>query len=136
MLLTTDFNTHLYTEIINTISRDSDAVLETAIQASENEAKGYLGQYDIEELFNRTGANRDPVLLMYLKDMAVWHFIVVANPSVDIEYRRDRYKDAKDWLIRIQAGKVTPVGWNYANNATEPVSEIQVTSSPKRETHF
>lgn len=136
MLQIQDFNTHLYTEVINVISRDDDTVLQDAINAAESEAKGYLSRYNIDELFEASGSDRDPILLMFLKDMAIWHFIVVANPSVDIEYRRDRYNDAKDWLVKIQTGKVSPAGWSYANDSEEPTPEIQVTSSPKRETHF
>lgn len=136
MILKEDFNTHLYTEIINTISRNDDDVLNDAINAAVGEAQGYLHRFDLDELFSQVGADRDSTLLMYLKDMAVWHFIPVANPNIDVEYRRDRYKDAMTWLTKIQAGKVTPINWTLANEQTEQPSVVSVQSNPKRNTHF
>lgn len=136
MITKADFNTHLYTELINKISRDNDAVLDNAITAAIGEAKAYLARFDIDDLFNQPEADRDATLCMFLKDMAVWHFIPVANPNIDVEYRRDRYKDAISWLNKIQAGKLTPTTWVLANEQEEQPSIIQVSSSPKRETHF
>ena len=59
----------------------------------------------------KKASDRDSVLLMYLKDMAVWHFIPVANPNIDIEYREIRYNKAIAWLKNIQGGKIVPQGW-------------------------
>lgn len=136
MLLITDFNTHLYTEIINTISRDNDNLLQEAIDAAEGQAKGYLSRFDVSNLFSQTGGDRDKTLLMYLKDIAVWHYLPVGNPSVDIEYRKQRYQDALQELMKIQSGKVTPYGWKLASEETQDNSIISVSSNRKRTTHF
>lgn len=136
MLIIEDFNTHLYQEIISSISREDDDLLEKAIKSAEGEAKSYLARFDIDYLFDQIEEDRDPTLMMYLKDIAVWHFIPVSNPNIDVEYRKDRYHDAVRWLSKIQAGKNTPYGWKLANEQTEEPSVIQVSSNPKRKTHF
>lgn len=136
MLTIQDFDTHLYQEIIAVISRENNTLLQKAIDSAEEEAKSYLVRFDIDSLFNQTGADRHATLMMYLKDMAVWHFIPVGNPSIDVEYRKDRYHDAMRWLTKIQSGKNTPVGWTLANEQTQQPSVIQVSSNRKRTTHY
>lgn len=138
MITKEDFNTHLYTEIINVISRDNDALLTDAINGAEGEAKGYLSRFDLEILFGKTGTNRDNVLVMYLKDIAVWHFIPVANPNIDIDYRETRYNNAIKWLEKIQSGKIVPVGWVLASTTDDTITDgaFLVSSAPKRETRF
>lgn len=133
-----DFNTHLYTEIINIISRNNNDLLNDAIKAAELEAIGYLSRFDTEVLFSKEDSERDAVLMMYLKDMAIWHFIPVANPSIDIDYREMRYKNAIKWLEKIQVGKIVPKEWITANQDNENQSDnsILVSSAPRRETRW
>ena len=50
--------------------------------------------YDTEAIFAATGNNRNPILLLYIKDIAVWHFINLANPNVEMQLRQDRYEKA------------------------------------------
>lgn len=135
MLLKEDFNTHLYSEVIETISREEEALIEEAIEAAEGEAVGYLERFDTDDLFSQVDGNRDKTLLMRLKDIAVWHFLAVANPDTDLDYRLGRYKEAIKWLERIQAGKITPKGWVLSS--VESANEaFAITSEPKRTTGY
>lgn len=133
-----DFETHLYAEIIDVISRENNDLLDKAIKAAELEAKGYLTRFNIEDLFAKVNEDRDAVLLMYLKDMAVWHFIPVANPNIDVDYREMRYKNAIKWLEKIQMGRVVPNGWKTAGEDNESITDgaILVNSAPRRETRW
>lgn len=135
MLLITDLQTHLYSEQITAISRNDETLMQTAIEAAEGEAKSYLSRYDIETIFNETGSDRDKTLLMWLKDIATWHFITLANAGADIEFRESRYKQAIASLTKIQAGKTVPFGWPL--NTVEERQEIwKVTSDTKRQTNY
>jgi hypothetical protein len=139
MLLTEqDFDTHLYPELIDAIKRDDANKLTDAIKAAEAEAKSYLNLYNISQLFSAQGDNRDDMLLMYLKDLAVWHFIIIANPNINIEFHQMRYEYAIKELGKIQAGKKTPYGWPEADKpeGSNGNSFIQVGSNPRRETRF
>lgn len=137
---TAEVNTHIYDEVVEVISRDVESILETAIKAAISEAKGYMSRYDIITLLALTGDDRDPALVMYIKDIACWHFMVLANPNIDLDLRERRYKAATDWLKNIQAGKVVPYGWPSKPVDTEtgndPSSLFKYGSNPKRNNHY
>jgi len=134
MLLRSDFNTHIYSELIAAIERDDDK-LSKAISAAIKQAKGYLNRFDLDTLFGQTGSDRDEMLLMLLKDLASWHFVVIANPNIHIELIRLRYEDAKSDLEKIQKGMITPDGWPPAEPASSS-SYFHITSQPRRNTSY
>lgn len=135
MLLIADLKTHLYDEQITAISRNDATLMQTAIDAAQGEAKGYLSRYDIESLFDETDGARDATLLMWLKDMATWHFITLANANADMEFRESRYLQGIKWLKDIQAGKIVPYDWP-PNIIEFHDSQFHVTSDPKRITNY
>lgn len=136
MVTPEDFNTHMYEELIDAISREDEDVLNDAIASAEGEAMGYLSRFDIDTLFSKMDDARDQTLLMRVKDMAVWHFITLANPNTDIEFRKTRYEEALTWLKGIQAGKIVPKGWPPAVTEDEESSFFHVSSAPKRPTRW
>lgn len=137
MITVSDFNTHIYAELINAISRDNPEILMSALDAAVQEVKGYLGRYNTQTLFSAAGGNRDSLLLMVLKDVASWHFIALANANIDLELRKTRYDDAINRLKDIQSGKVVYPDWPLADT-DEPSSgdNWQVGSRTKRNTHY
>lgn len=135
MLTIDDLKTHLYTEVIETISRDDESLVQEAIDAAEYEAIGYLERYDTEDLFSKEDDNRDKTLLMYLKDMAVWNLLAVSNPDTDLDFREKRYKTALNWLTKIQGGKLTPKNW-VLSSVTSTNEPFIVSSTTKRITNF
>lgn len=136
MLLRADFNTHMYPELIGVIERQDDTILPEAIEAAEGEAKGYLSRYDADTLFDLNGDDRDATLLMRLKDIAIWHFIVLANPSTDMELRKTRYDEAIKWLLQIQSGKIVQKNWPVPQPEIQGADYFLVSSSPKRNTRY
>lgn len=135
MVTEEDFKTHMYAELIGAIGRNDQTILPQAIKAAEGEAEGYLSRFDTDTLFAAVGEERDPTLLMYVKDMAAWHFITLANPNTDLEFRKTRYEDAVRWLKGIQSGKIVPKGWPPAVEEGAE-SFFHVSSSPKRPTRW
>lgn len=107
-LLPAELNSHLYSEIQTEISRNDAALMSQAIDAAIAEAEGYLSKYDQDAIFNATGVTRHPLVLLYVKDIAVWHYIQLANPNVDMALRERRYVLATDWLTKVQKGMVVP----------------------------
>lgn len=137
MLLKSDFNTHIYAELIEAIQRNDDTVITAAIAAAESEAKGYLSRYDTDALFALTGANRDPALLMRLKDLAAWHFVTLANADINIELRKTRYDEAVSWLKDVQSGKAHMKSWPLpAEDEPGDNDIIKVSSRTKRDTNW
>lgn len=135
MLLKADLTTHLYNEQITAISRNDDTLIDESIDAAIAEAKSYLNRFDIDTIFGETADSRDKILLMWLKDMATWHFINLANAAADMEHREGRYKSAIKWLEKVQSGKVVPEGWPLTTVTGQDTS-FHVTSQTKRETNY
>ncbi len=103
-----DLISQLKAEVVDFISESDDDVVNAAIDASIEEAKGYLSDYDIDTIFGAAGTDRNPIILLYTKDLAVWHFINLANPNIDIAFRETRYRLAIEWLEKVQSRKTNP----------------------------
>lgn len=103
-----EINTHLYGEVTTEISRGDESILQTALSAAMAEAKGYLRAYNIDVIFAATLDARNPILLLYTKDIAVWHYLQLANPAVDMALRLTRYEKAIEWFKMVQSGKTNP----------------------------
>ena len=103
-----ELNTHLYDEQIEAISGIDATLLTAALDGAIAEAKGYLHKYDAAAIFAAAGTARNALLVIFIKDIAVWHYINLANPGTDFKARQDRYKSAIAWLKSVQAGEVVP----------------------------
>lgn len=137
MFLTAEeLKTHLYAENVNVISREDDTILTAAIDAATAEAKGYLAAYDREQIFVQTGNSRNALLLVFVKDIAVWHFINLCNAGTEIELRRHRYDRAIDWLKSVQKGDVSPDLPAMQDDAGASTGIVIFGSNPKRNQHF
>lgn len=132
--------THIYEENANTISRGDDAIPLAAIDAAISEAKSYLGGFDTGRIFAARGNQRDALLLVFVKDIAAWHFVNLGNAGVDMELREKRYDRAVEWLKAVQRGNVTPdlpekqEGSTTSGEVT--IGPIVFGSNRKRDNHF
>lgn len=104
-----DIISHLKTEVIDFITESNDDIINEAIDAGIEEVKGYLTDYDIVSLFTASGTDRNPIILLYTKDVTVWHFINLANPNIEVAFREMRYRLAIEWLEKVQSRKTNPV---------------------------
>jgi hypothetical protein len=120
-----DLASHIYPEGMDMISRDDDTKVQEAIDSAILQASQYLSRYDVAAIF----ATEDAVakknfsnLITYVKDIAKWHFIAVANVTVDLDLAERRYtaalRELKDIRNNIQAG------W--------PLLEAEVSDKPFR----
>lgn len=140
MYISTDeLKTHLYTENVDVITRQDDTIVQAAIDAAVAEAKGYLTAYDVKTEFEKTkpvnGADtRNALLLIFIKDIAVWHFVNLCNAGTDLQLRQDRYERAIDWLKAVQKGNVTPD--LPAQPEDTKTGIILFGSNPKRNNHY
>ncbi len=132
-----ELKTHLRSEQLSAISRNDDTIAPAAIDGAISETKSYLGDYDTEEIFSKTAGERHPLLLIFVKDIAVWHFIILCNVGTQFEIRQKRYDRAIKWLEGVQAGKITielPKKTDADGNATKV--PVKFSSNPKRTQHF
>jgi len=106
-----DLATHIYPEGMDAISREDDTKVQEAIDSAILQASQYLTRYDTAVIF-ASGTAEDKAkyanLITYVKDIAKWHFIAVANVTVDLDLAERRYiaalKELKDIRSTLQAG--------------------------------
>lgn len=135
-----ELTTHLYKENIDVISRLDDTIVQASIDAAIAEARGYLGAYDKDVIFAMQGDDRNALLLIFVKDIAVWHFVNLCNAGVDMQLRQDRYERAISWLKAVQKSEVKP-DLPLANDVDndgipDNAGEYIFGSNPKRNQHF
>jgi phage gp36-like protein len=134
-----DLKTHIYGGVVTTISRTDADLLQAAVDTSIAQVKGYMSRYDYAQILDNVNALpgyvKDPILLMYVKNLVKWHFIVLANPSIDYEDAKTRFAEAIQWLKDVQSGKFVPDGWPPAVVA-EKATFFHTSSAPKRLNRF
>ncbi|WP_018359343.1 phage protein Gp36 family protein [Porphyromonas levii] len=137
-LTPSELNTHLYNEQLKVIARDDDTIVLSAIDAAISEAKGYLSRYDKERIFSAEGSDRNAILLAFIKDMAVFHFIKLNNYAADLEFRTFLYQRAVDWLKSVQKGSVVPdlPTLDEDGDGNPDNGEFLWGSNPKRTQHY
>lgn len=129
-----EIKTHLYEEQVDVITGGDNTILQSAIDAAISEAKGYLRAFDTATEFCKTGNARNSLLIIFLKDIAVWHFVNICNVNTDLGLRMERYKRAVDWLKAVQKGDVVPD--LEALPEEKKTGIILSSSNPKRDNHY
>jgi len=131
---TAEITTHLNTEQIEAISDGDETLLQAAIDAAYVEVKSYLSAFDMAAEFAKTGAARNALLIVFVKDVAVWHFVNLCNVNTDMKLRAKRYDDAQSWLKAVQKGDRNPD--LPALPVADQTGTILYSSNPKRVNHF
>lgn len=132
-----ELKTHAYSEEINTIIRNDETIAYASIDMAIEFTKSKLMKhYDIDKVFATKGAERNPLLLNIVKDIALWNLIGLANPSINYEDKKFRYEQAVDWLTAVYKGMPTTLPKLPDDNDTATGSSFSFHSNPKRRTHF
>ena len=98
-----DLQSHLRNELQDLITRGDDTIIAAAIDGAVAEAKGYLGRFDTERIFRAEGAERNDLLLIFIKDIATYHLINLTSPGIHYDRREKRYDRAVEWLKAVHA---------------------------------
>ena len=135
-----EITTHLGVDSIEAISNGDETMLQAAIDGAYVETKSYLSAFDIATEFakskptNNDTDTRNALLIIFVKDIAVWHFINICNVNISMTIREDRYNRAVSWLKGVQRGEFIP------DLPPLPVEQktdlITFSSNPKRDNQF
>jgi phage gp36-like protein len=132
-----ELKTHLYGDSISAISGTDDTIPTAAIDAAISEARGYLAGYSRNAIFSAEGPARNALLLVFVKDIAVWHYINLSNAGTELELRLKRYERAISWLKGVQKGDITPDLPSADSEGGQGITApVIFGSNPKREQHF
>lgn len=133
-LTTDEMKTHIYPGVSSAISNQDITILQDAIDAAVDEAKGYCSRFNTDLLFS--GSDRPPMLLFWVKSIAKWNFITLANPNIDYQDAQIRYEQATQKLKDIQSGKLVPKNWPLETPQEKSQTWHVSSSTPKRNNHF
>ena len=111
-----DYKAVVDNRALDVINQSDSTNRERAENYAIEEMKGYLKAakakntgvypYDIDAAFAATGNNRNPQLVMYACDIALYHLISWLPQRLGFEIRETRYKRAIEWLENVQSGKI------------------------------
>lgn len=108
-LLKTDFRFSISITALNILTSNDDTILDEIAAEAVEEMKSYLGsRYDIVSIFAAVGSNRNKTILMYSKDIALYHLYSISTLIPIPEVRVNRYNKAIRWLEEVTAQKINP----------------------------
>ncbi len=134
-----DIYNRIYQEVVDEITRDSDATTQAAIDAAVGEAKMYLSKYDVSALFGDAltdPVNPDQFLKNICVDIAVYRLVLLANPNIKYEVALASYELAIKSLRAIQKGEAVPAGWPVADTTGSVPASIYASYQTKRENNW
>ncbi|MCO7355760.1 DUF1320 domain-containing protein [Riemerella anatipestifer] len=102
-----DYSVLIRTEIKNhLLDNYSETKLRAAEQMAISQVKNYLsGKYDIENIFNKEGEERNSHIVMIVLDCTLYHLYTSTVPKKMPDIRSQRYQDAIDWLKLVAQGE-------------------------------
>jgi len=104
-----DFLAQIQDVNLQQILNNNDSIRVTAVNTATAEARSYLIQkYDIDKELLKTGAARDPQMVMTIIDLALFHLHSRIAPRNIPELRQGRYDNAIQWLKMCAYGDITP----------------------------
>jgi len=124
-IATTELNALLYDYQLTAIVGNDTTLQESAILSAETEVKSYLlaannlrhtarltaqqyaawQEYDVETIFAQTGANRNPLLIRLVQEIATYNICTLCNVDMLYDKLKDLHSHAVDTLERIAGMK-------------------------------
>lgn len=132
-----ELKTHVRSESMASIIRSDETIGQAAIDGAMVEAKGYLTRFNTALIFGAVTDERNQLLLIFVKDIAVWHLVNLCNPNIDLKLRKERYDRAIKWLEGVQKGMIVPdlpLAVDDDGNTSGDI--IRYGSNQKRKQHF
>ena len=127
-----DYKKQIRNEILNAVTQDDNGLVIQAENAAMAEVEGYLSKrYDMGSAWAAAGDNRNPLLIMYLIDITVFHlYSMLPNKQIPTN-RENRYLGAKDYfesiakgLLTISLPKIKPASLTSVNTGARIVAMV------------
>ena len=87
---------------------DAEARQAAELEAEEEMAGYRRSRFNTQAIFSAQGKERNPIILMYLCDIALYHLSASMPQRIGTEVRKERYERAIRWLEGVQQGKIVP----------------------------
>lgn len=104
-----DYRTVIGESALAIVSQASAEVRQSAERMAEEEMAGYLRpRYDVAAVFGTEGEGRNPLVVMYLCDIALYNMAASLPQKMGMDVRQMRYERAISWLEEVSKGNIVP----------------------------
>lgn len=104
-----DYRTVIGESALAIVSQASAEVRQSAERMAEEEMAGYLRpRYDVAAVFGTEGEGRNPLVVMYLCDIALYNMAASLPQKMGMDVRQMRYERAIGWLEEVSKGNIVP----------------------------
>lgn len=133
-----DYNASIHREILETVTRGDEEVVEICEDRAVDEMRSYLsGRYDCNAIFAARGEDRNNLILMMAIDITIYHIFSIHNPQKLSQVRVDRYNRAVEWLKAVAAGKISIADAPLLPEETlKKNAPTLIKGNPKKDQHF
>lgn len=126
-----DLRKQIRNSVLAQIIEQDASILHEAELATLSEIESYLrARFDVNQIWNKTGEERNALLVMYAIDILLYHIHSRINPNQIPEIRVRRYDNALEWLKAVAKGTLSPNLPLLANN--ESISKFTLGSQTRR----
>lgn len=133
-----DYDASIHREILDALIREDETLLEVCEDQAISEMRGYLSsRFDCDKIFSATGSERHPLVLMYAKDITLYHVFCIHNPQKISKIRIDRYERSLEWLKGVSKFEISVEGLPELDaSVTKQNSAFQMRSYHRRNTRY
>lgn len=108
-LLEDDYKAQLKEQALDALTGYNNHVRMDVETKAQAEMESYLRErYDVAVIFSTEGNDRNPLIKMFMVDIAVYHLFCAIAPRNIPQIRLDRYNSAIKWLDMVRKGQISP----------------------------
>lgn len=133
-----DYDASIHREILDALIREDESLVEICEDQAIAEMRGYLSaRFDCDKIFSAAGEERHPLVLMYAKDITLYHVFCIHNPQKISKIRIDRYERSLEWLKEVSKYEISVEGLPALDEeTTKKNSAFQMRSQKRRDTRY
>lgn len=106
-----DYDANIRKGRLDQLTEFEDTLLDKAETRAIKVVQSYLkSRFDVDAIFAAADDDRDPAILGYTIDLALYYLWRLANPRKVPDYVKEAKDDAIEWLTGVQTGDIVPSG--------------------------
>ncbi len=117
--------------VLDSLTGSDDTIIDELVAEGITEMKAILSaRYDVNSIFSVGGTGRHKTIVMYLRDIVLYHIFSISNLGTIPDIRVQRYQAALQWMKDVNEQTI--------NLDTLPLNDkelIKYGSNDKRENH-
>jgi hypothetical protein len=121
-LTNADFEEYQVRDAVLAVLKISTTSLDSAELAVIEQVSSYIkSRYDATATFAATGAGRNPLIIMYMIDLILYHLHSNTPSRVVPKSREDRFNAAITWLEKVNTGGLFPTLPELPDTTPDPL---------------